>query len=317
MKVVVTGAAGFVGSRIARRALSEGHEVVGIDAVTDYYDPSIKRANLQPLIEAGMRVFEQDLMDLDLPAVLDGAEVVFHQAGQPGVRSSWGTEFDVYLRANVAATQRLLEAAVGSKTLRSLVYASSSSVYGDAESFPTSESARPVPLSPYGVSKLAAEHLCTLYARNFGVPAVSLRYFTVYGPGQRPDMAFTRFCRAAVTSTPITLYGDGTQIRDFTFVDDVVDANFKAGFGSATAGSVFNVAGGSNVTVNEVIATLSELAGRELAVDRSDAVKGDVRRTSGSTERIRDALGWAPSTSLSDGLLEQFKWAERTFGKRK
>jgi nucleoside-diphosphate-sugar epimerase len=314
MKVLVTGAAGFIGSRIAKRALAEGHEVLGIDALTDYYDPQIKRANVAPLVESGLDLRQIDILDADLDSLMDGVEVVFHQAGQPGVRSSWGSEFGIYLSANIAATQRLLETATRSESLRSLVYASSSSVYGDAEAYPTKEADRPQPVSPYGVSKLAAEHLCTLYARNFGVPTVSLRYFTVYGPGQRPDMAFTRFCRSAVTGTPITLFGDGTQVRDFTFVDDIVDANFKAGFGSAPAGSVFNVAGGSNVSVNEVIDTLSEMAGRPLEVSRSEAVKGDVRRTSGSTDSIQAELGWEPTVVLRDGLREQFEWAERTFG---
>ncbi|KAA9084155.1 NAD-dependent epimerase/dehydratase family protein [Microbacterium radiodurans] len=314
MKVLITGAAGFVGSRIARRALAEGHQVVGVDALTDYYDPEIKRRNVKLLTGSNFEFVAGDLLDQDLKSLLDGVNVIFHQAGQPGVRSSWGRDFEIYLRANIAATQQLLEAAVGSQSLRAMVYASSSSVYGDAENYPTLESDRPMPVSPYGVSKLAAEHLCTLYARNFGVPTVSLRYFTVYGPGQRPDMAFTRFCKAAVTGSPITLYGDGEQIRDFTFVDDIVEANFAAGFGQVEPGSVFNVAGGSNVSVNEVIRTLEELSDESIQIDRRDAVSGDVRRTSGSTAAIQSALGWSPKVSLKEGLAAQFEWARESFG---
>jgi UDP-glucuronate 4-epimerase len=307
VSVLVTGVAGFVGSAIARRLLADGQEVVGVDSLSDYYDPALKERNLATIPAAGFTFVNGDLNVLDLDEVLQGVEVMFHEAGQPGVRKSWGQDFATYVDANVLATQRLLEAARRASSLRRLVYASSSSVYGNAERYPTTESDVPRPLSPYGVTKLAAEHLCTLYAENFGVPTVSLRYFTVYGPGQRPDMAFNRFIRAALRGEPIPVYGTGEQIRDFTFVDDVVAANLLAASGDVRPGSVFNVSGGTSVSVNEVIDVLSGIAGAEIRVDRTDAVAGDVRQTGGSAERIGTALGWRPTVGIEDGLRAQWR----------
>lgn len=309
MRALVTGAAGFIGSHLSKRLCAAGHEVVGVDAFTDYYDVSLKRANALEVVRAGVELIEGDLNLLDLPRLLDGVEAVFHQAGQPGVRSSWGTEFSTYTQCNVDATQRLLEACRGSSTLRRLVYASSSSVYGNAERFPTRETDRPQPLSPYGVTKLAAEHLCSLYAASFAVPTVSLRYFTVYGPGQRPDIAFTRFAKAAVRGDEIQLYGSGDQIRDFTYVDDVVEANLLAATRDVAPGTVLNVAGGSNTSVNEVLSTFEELAGKKLSVARVAPVAGDVFRTGGDTEAIRSVLGWCPTVSLREGISQQYRWA--------
>lgn len=309
MRALVTGAAGFVGSHLSRRLSAADYEVIGLDSFTDYYDVTLKRANAQALADAGVKLVEGDLNRVDLARLLDGVEVVFHQAGQPGVRSSWGAEFSTYTQCNVDATQRLLEACRGSSTLRRLVYASSSSVYGDAERFPTRETDRPQPLSPYGVTKLAAEHLCSLYAASFGVPTVSLRYFTVYGPGQRPDMAFTRFAKAAVRGEEIQLYGTGDQIRDFTYVDDVVEANMLAATREVAPGTVLNVAGGSHTSVNEVLSTFEELAGKKLLVKRVAPVAGDVFRTGGDTEAIRSALGWCPVVSLQEGIGRQYRWA--------
>jgi UDP-glucuronate 4-epimerase len=309
---LVTGAAGFVGGRISARLLADGHDVVGVDAVTDYYDQRIKRANLARLDHPRFRFVEGDLNSLDLPELLRGVEVVFHEAGQPGVRSSWGTDFQRYTSANVDATQKLLEASLRAESLRRLVYASSSSVYGDAERYPTEETDRPQPVSPYGVTKLAAEHLCSLYARNYGLPTASLRYFTVYGPGQRPDMAFTRFCRAVHEGRPIEVYGTGEQVRDFTFVDDVVEANLQVAAADADAvppGTVLNVAGGASTTVNEVLDLLGTISGRPVDVVRSEVVRGDVARTGGSTHAIRKAVGWHPRVELAEGLEEQYRWA--------
>ncbi len=314
MKIFVTGVAGFIGSAIARRLLAEGHQVTGIDCVTDYYDPAIKRANLESLESDNFQFVEEDLNSAALDTLLAGVEVVFHEAGQPGVRSSWGEEFDIYVNANVLATQRLLEASIRATELERFVYASSSSIYGDAEKYPCLETDRPRPLSPYGVTKLAAEHLSTLYATNFGLPTVSLRYFTVYGPGQRPDMAFTRFVKSAVRDEPITVFGTGEQIRDFTFIDDVVDANMRVAFEPIVPGSVFNVAGGSSVTVNEVLEIIAELHGRPLEIQRTSGVKGDVFRTGGSSEAIERAAGWRPATPLRDGLSRQYAWAAKRFG---
>lgn len=309
MSVLITGAAGFVGSALVRELLSRGETVIGVDSFTDYYSADLKRANLAGLAGPNFRFHAVDLNQADLSEMLEGITVVYHQAGQPGVRSSWGDEFEEYTRANVSATQRLLEAARSVAGLKRFVYASSSSVYGEAERYPTTEQDRPQPRSPYGVTKLAAEHLCSLYAANFGIPTVSLRYFTVYGPGQRPDMAFTRFTRAAVSGREITLFGTGSQIRDFTFITDVVHANLLAAGSDCEPGSVFNVAGGSSVSINEALELIEQISGTKLKVRREPAVSGDVTRTGGATERIRKTLGWEPAVSIEEGLRAHVEWA--------
>ena len=315
MIALVTGAAGFVGGTIARRLLTDGHDVVGVDALTAYYDPQLKRANLARLEHPRFRFVEADLNAADLPSLVADAELVFHEAGQPGVRASWGSAFERYTADNIAATQRLLEAAKDAPRLHRFVFASSSSVYGDAPRYPTRETDLPQPVSPYGVTKLAAEHLCTLYARTWGLPTVSLRYFTVYGPGQRPDMAFTRFCRAVHDDREIELYGTGDQIRDFTFVDDVVEANLRVALAdveTVPAGAVYNVAGGASTTVNEVLDLLARISGKQIKVARRDTVPGDVWRTGGTTSDIRRATGWVPQVALEDGLAAQYRWAADT-----
>jgi nucleoside-diphosphate-sugar epimerase len=294
---------------LTRRLGEEGYDVVGIDAFTDYYDVALKRANAEAALSAGAKFIEADLNTVDLAGILDGIDVIFHQAGQPGVRSSWGRDFSTYVSCNIEATQRLLEATKSSATLQRLVFASSSSVYGNAERYPTSENDRPQPVSPYGVTKLAAEHLCSLYAANFDVPTVSLRYFTVYGPGQRPDMAFTRFAMAAAVGGEITVYGSGEQTRDFTFVDDVIEANLLAAARHVAPGTVLNVAGGSHTSVNEVLQIFEDLAGSKLSVTHVNPVAGDVRRTGGDTAAIRSVLGWRPATGLREGIARQFDWA--------
>lgn len=311
--VLVTGAAGFIGSATAKALLDDGHEVVGIDCLTDYYDTRIKTAALASIPCDRFTFVPADLLGTDLDALLRGVDRVVHLAGQPGVRSSWGADFELHTSRNVLATQALLEATRRSSHIERFVYASSSSVYGNALSHPTPETATPRPVSPYGVTKLAGEHLARLYASNYGVPTTSLRYFTVYGPGQRPDMAFTRFTRAAVLGDEISLFGTGAQIRDFTFVDDVVRANLAALFGASEPGVVFNVAGGSKVSMNEVIATLGDLVGEPLAVRRHGTVAGDVFRTGGCTAAITEQLGWRPRVSLSDGLERHLDWARRSF----
>jgi UDP-glucose 4-epimerase len=308
MKALVTGIAGFVGSTLSRKLIDDGHEVVGIDSLTDYYDQGLKKQNLAGL--NGATVVHGDINEIDLKPLLDGVQWIFHQAGQPGVRKSWGADFEIYTSANIGATQKLLEAARNSPSLQSFVYASSSSVYGDAERYPTAEMDRPSPISPYGVTKLAAEHLCTLYGKSFGVPTTSLRYFTVYGPRQRPDMAFTRFAMSALRGETISIFGDGEQIRDFTFVDDIVRANVLAAELGARPGSVFNVAGGSSVTVNEVLRILRDLSDEDLSIQYQPGVAGDVFRTGGSTKAIREALGWEPIVNLREGIRAQFEWAK-------
>jgi nucleoside-diphosphate-sugar epimerase len=299
MKVLVTGAAGFIGSHLCEWLLAQGDDVHGVDAMTDYYDPWRKEQNIRPLLDWDRFVFTQaDLLDAPLDTFLEGIDVVYHLAGQPGVRPSWGEEFAVYVERNVLATQRLLEA-VRQVPIWKLVYASSSSVYGNAETLPTGEHLRPQPVSPYGVTKLAAEHLCELYRENFGVPTVSLRFFTVYGPRQRPDMAFKRLVEAAVSGKSFLLYGDGEQTRDFTYVDDIVHALRLAAL-SPWYG-VANLGGGSRVSMNDVIALVSSLA---MPVDlvRLPTAKGDVRHTAADTTTARRAFGYQPCTSVAEGL---------------
>lgn len=307
MRVLVTGSAGFIGSHLCERLIADGHHVVGADCFSGYYERRVKEANLARLRDCAR--FEQVEIDLAtdaLDALVDGVELIFHQAAQPGVRASWGQHFATYARDNILATQRLLEA-VKERPLRKFVYASSSSVYGDAEAFPTSEAALPRPVSPYGVTKLAAEHLVQLYWRNYGVPAVSLRYFTVYGPRQRPDMAFHRFIRWALAGEPIQVYGDGEQTRDFTFVDDAVAANVAAGL-SPEAGRVFNIGGGSQASVNQVLAIISTLLERPLDVHHLATERGDVRHTAADTRLARELLGFCPRTDLATGLEAEVQW---------
>jgi len=312
MKAFVTGVAGFVGSSIARRLLGHGAEVVGIDSLNPSYARVLKCANLKSLRSKAFTFVPADLNDVDL-GILDDVDVIYHQAGQPGVRSSWGSEFESYVRNNVQATQRLLEAVRDSSSLQRFVYASSSSVYGDAERFPTLEADLPRPMAPYGVTKLAGEHLVSLYAKNFGVPALSLRYFTVYGPGQRPDMAFTRFLQAALTGSEITIFGSGEQIRDFTYIDDIVSANLLASTSDKTRpGDVVNVSGGSSISVNDVLTIIAELAGTELNVQRVARADGDVARTGGACEYAAEVLGWQSTVTIREGLKRQLEWLRST-----
>ena len=307
MKALVTGVAGFIGSTLAEQLVADGHEVVGIDCFLDYYPRPLKERNLAGLRASDrFRFVEESLVSTALEPLVDGVDWVFHQAAQAGVRSSWGEDFRIYSDNNVYASQRLLEAC-RTAGIKKFVYASSSSIYGDAESLPTVESANPQPVSPYGVSKLAAEHLVWLYSKNFGLPTVSLRYFTVYGPRQRPDMAFHRFIRAVLEGTPIVLYGDGEQSRDFTFVADIVRANISAAE-SPVSGKVYNLGGGSRTTVNEVIDTISRLAGKPAKVDRRETQKGDVRHTAADTSAARREIGFAPEVTLEQGLERQVAW---------
>lgn len=308
VRVVVTGSAGFVGSHLAEAELRAGHEVVGIDCLTDYYDPAAKRTNLAALTAFDAFSFvEADLRSVDLVPLLAGADVVYHEAGQPGVRLSWSEGFGAYVGHNVTATQRLLEAARIAAPRR-IVYASSSSVYGNAARYPTVETDVPQPHSPYGVTKLAAEHLCSLYAANWGVDVVSLRYFTVYGPRQRPDMGMHRFIESVRAGTPVTLFGDGEQVRDFTYVADVVAANLAAGRADLAPGTVLNVAGGGSITVNGLLDLLGDIAGRPLDIDRLPDQPGDVRATGGTIDRAQALLGWEPRVPVAEGLRRQYAW---------
>ena len=310
-RVVVTGAAGFIGSHLCDRLLADGHEVVGIDSFNDYYDREQKEANLQAAVEhAAFKLVEADLVTASLSQQLNGATVVFHLAGQPGVRPSWGSQFDRYVQANIVATQRLLES-LREVPIKRLVFASSSSVYGDAEMFPTKETALPRPVSPYGMTKLAAEHLAFVYMRNFGIPVTSLRYFTVYGPRQRPDMAFCRFMEALVENHEIGVFGDGEQTREFTFVSDAVDGTVKAA-SADVAGQIINLGGGSRVTVNRVLDTLEDISRIKTRRKYLPVAPGDPRHTGASINVARERLGWEPRVSLRDGLARQWRWFTET-----
>jgi nucleoside-diphosphate-sugar epimerase len=311
MKALVTGSAGFIGSHLCEHLLAAGHAVVGVDCLTDYYDTSRKERNLRLLAgRRGWSFIRDDLLTMPIDDLVADADVVFHLAGQPGVRASWGAEFGTYVRQNVLVTQRLLES-VRRHPVWKFVYASSSSVYGDAESYPTVETLRPQPVSPYGVTKLAAEHLCEVYCKNFGVPTASLRFFTVYGPRQRPDMAFARLIDAAVYGTPFTLYGDGGQTRDFTYVGDIVEALRRAALSPWTG--VANLGGGNRVSMAEVIELIGELAGTPVPLLRHEKQDGDVRHTAADTTVAQNAFGYRPVTSLRDGLTAMLDTAGETF----
>ncbi len=310
-RVVVTGAAGFIGSHLCERLLADGHEVIGIDSFSDYYERGRKEQNLETLRRDGRFTLEElDLVAADLSKPLRGAKVVYHLAGQPGVRPSWGGHFDRYVQDNIVATQRLLEA-LREVAVERLVFASSSSVYGDAEMFPTKETALPRPVSPYGMTKLAAEHLTFVYLRNFGIPATSLRYFTVYGPRQRPDMAFVRFMDALVEGHEIEIYGDGEQTREFTFVSDAVDGTVKAA-SADVVGQIVNLGGGSRVTINRVLATLEDISRLEAHRKFLPAAPGDPRHTGASINVARERLGWEPRVALREGLAKQWQWFQET-----
>ena len=310
-RVVVTGAAGFIGSHLCERLLADEHEVIGIDSFSDYYERGRKEQNLETLRRDGRFTLEElDLVAADLSKPLRGAKVVFHLAGQPGVRPSWGGHFDRYVQDNIVATQRLLEA-LREVAVERLVFASSSSVYGDAEMFPTKETALPRPVSPYGMTKLAAEHLTFVYLRNFGIPATSLRYFTVYGPRQRPDMAFVRFMDALVEGHEIEIFGDGEQTREFTFVSDAVDGTVKAA-SADVVGQIVNLGGGSRVTINRVLATLEDISRLEARRKFLPAAPGDPRHTGASINVARERLGWEPRVALREGLAKQWQWFQET-----
>jgi UDP-glucose 4-epimerase len=316
MKALVTGAAGFIGSHLSTALLARGAQVIGLDCFTDFYGRDVKEENLAPLLaREEFQFVDAALQTVELGPLLDGVTHIFHLAAQAGVRSSWGTDFQVYTSHNVDATQRLLEA-VKDREITRLVYASSSSVYGDEVEIPMREESVLKPVSPYGVTKLAAENLCHLYYVNYKVPTVSLRFFTVYGPRQRPDMGFHRFIRAALEGRPIHLYGDGGQTRDFTFVADIVAAVMAAG-DRGQPGGVYNIGGGSRIAITDVLALIERLTGRTLDIRREAAQKGDMRDTFADTTRARADLGFAPAYTLEAGLAAEIEWlAKRLRGAR-
>ncbi|MGE0813928.1 MAG: NAD-dependent epimerase/dehydratase family protein [Vicinamibacterales bacterium] len=307
MKALVTGGAGFIGSHLSELLLDRGADVVALDCFTDYYAREIKESNLAALRKrAGYRLHETAIKDADLSTLLDGVTHVFHLAAQAGVRKSWGADFRVYTELNIDATQILLEACAG-RPIERVVYASSSSVYGDLVAMPMREDALPQPVSPYGVSKLSAEQLCYLYHVNHGVPTVSLRYFTVYGPRQRPDMGFHRFFSAVEAGRPLLQYGDGLQTRDFTFVADAARATADAAV-RGVPGRVYNIGGGSRVTLLEVFDLIGKVSGRPVLIDKQPPQKGDMRDTYADTTLAKADLGFAPTVTLEEGLTAMHRW---------
>ncbi len=307
-RVLVTGAAGFVGSHLVDTLLAHGESVVGIDCFTPYYSPTAKRAALDSARDHdAFELIEADLRVADLAPLLEGVDTVFHQAAQPGVRLSWSDGFGEYASHNVLATQRLLEAAHDAD-VRRVVYASSSSVYGNQDRYPTVETDLPRPYSPYGVTKLAAEHLCGLYAENWGLSTVALRYFTVFGPRQRPDMSIHRLCEAVGTGASFPRFGDGEQVREFTYVSDIVAANILAADADVAPGTAVNIAGGGEITLNQLIAMVGDLAGTDVAIENHPSQAGDARRNGGATDKAHELLGWTPTVSLRDGIAAQLGW---------
>jgi nucleoside-diphosphate-sugar epimerase len=305
----VSGAAGFVGSHLADALLARGDEVVAVDCFTPFYEVADKVHNAQSLREASRCTFVQaDLRNAALEPLLEGVDVVFHHAAQPGERgASWDERFADYATHNVLATHRLLDAARQAGVDR-FVYASSSSIYGNALDYPTYEGALPAPFSPYGVTKLAGEHLCRAYAHNFGTSTISLRYFTVYGPRQRPDMSVHRLIEAALDGAPFPLYGDGEQVRELTYVDDVVAANLAAARAEIAPGEVCNIAGGSEIILRDLIDLVGAQVGSPVKVDPQPAMPGDVHRFAGATTRAREVLGWEPRVRLRSGIAAQVVW---------
>ncbi len=307
MKILVTGAAGFIGSHLAERLLKEGYAVRGVDSFLDYYPRRIKEHNVKGLNgKKGFEFIEGDILGLDLAKLLDGVDAVFHQAAIAGVRSSWGAGFDEYVRNNILGTQLLLEACRDSE-LKRFVYASSSSVYGDCDELPIKETSPVRPVSPYGVTKLSGEQLAYLYYKGYGVPVVSLRYFTVYGPRQRPDMAFQKFLGAVITGGEIEVYGTGEQTRDFTYIGDAVDANLAA-FSDGVNGEAYNVGGGSRIKLIECIRLIEEISGQKANLRFGDSQRGDARHTYADVSKAKKDFGYSPRVGIREGLTQHYNW---------
>jgi len=312
MKALVTGCAGFIGSHLVERLLKGEFEVMGIDCFTDYYSRRIKEANIAEVIHhKNFEFIEADILSMN---EFQEVDYVFHEAAQTGVRTSWGKEFEIYMRNNVLATQRLLEF-YKNKQIKKFVFASSSSVYGDVE-LPMQENSLLKPVSPYGVTKLAAENLCYLYWKNYGIPTLSLRYFTVYGPRQRPDMAIYKFMRAILNGEEIIVYGDGTQTRDFTYINDVVEASILVA-NSELEGEVFNVGGGSRISVNKLIRKIEDITGENARIKYIEKQKGDVRDTLADVSKISNELNWKPEVATEEGLRRFVEWYKTTVGENK
>lgn len=310
---IVTGVAGFIGSHLAERLLTENYKVIGIDCFTDYYSKKIKKNNLSILKNKNFTFLEQDIIEMDLTPIIEKSEFIFHEAAQPGVRASWGNQFHTYVKDNILTTQRILEASKKSKNLEKIVMASSSSVYGEQEGIMIENKTIPKPNSPYGATKLASENLGLLYASNYRVPITPLRYFTVYGPRQRPDMGFFKFIEANLLGKEITVYGDGKQIRDFTFISDIIDANLKC-MESQTHGNVLNIGGGKTYSVIEVLNKIESITGKKNKLNFIDEQKGDVKRTEACIDRAIKEISYSPKISLNEGLEKEISWINNCLG---
>ncbi len=307
MRVLVTGVAGFIGSHLTERLIAGGYEVLGVDSFFDYYPKRIKENNLKGLLaHSGFEFIQGDLAELDLNSLISGVDAVFHQAALAGVRSSWGKKFKDYVNNNVLATQLLLEASKG-KDLKKFIYASSSSVYGDAQDLPITENSPQRPVSPYGVTKLAGEHLVSLYHTGYGIPTVSLRYFTVYGPRQRPDMAFHKFISAVMNGEEIEIYGTGEQTRDFTFVSDAVTANMQA-LDNGRPGGIYNIGGGSRIILSDAIKIIEEVVGRAAKIKYADTQRGDAKHTFADISKAEKDLSYSPKISIAEGISKHYDW---------
>lgn len=315
-RCLVTGAAGFIGSHLVERLLDGGADVLGIDCFTDYYSPERKRRHLGTVLgRSGFRFFDVDLARAALASLLEGVDVVFHLAAQAGVRASWGADFQLYLDRNLLATQRLLEAMVATAPAARLVFASSSSVYGDAESLPTREETVRRPVSPYGMTKAACEDLLRIYGSSYGLRGIALRYFTVYGPRQRPDMAFHRLLTAALTGGDFTVFGDGLQERDVTYVEDIVAATIAAGAAAAVAGECVNVGAGRMVVLKDVLEHVRSFAAPGFTLQYAASERGDARATGASIEKARRLLGYLPRVEWREGIERQRREVEATLGR--
>ena len=307
MALFITGVSGFVGSHLAERLLKEGFDLIGVDSFLDYYPKKIKENNLKRLLEnPRFKFIEGNLLKLNLREILNRVETVFHQAAIPGVRASWGKDFNQYVENNIQATQVLLEACKDIR-LKKFIYASSSSVYGDSDELPISETSLTNPVSPYGVSKLAGEHLSTLYFKGYGIPTVSLRYFTVYGPRQRPDMGFHKFIAAVLLGREIEIYGTGEQTRDFTFIDDAVEANLQA-FLDGKEGEVYNVGGGSRIKLIEAIRIIEEISGKRANLKYKEPQRGDAKHTYADVAKAKRDFGHSPKFDIHQGLERHYEW---------
>ena len=305
---IITGVAGFIGSSLAEKLLKDNFKVIGIDSFTNYYSLHIKEKNIENCLKnTNFSLIRQDIDSLDLSAIFENAEYIFHLSAQPGVRASWGKEFTVYVKNNISVTQKILESLKNNTTLKKFIFASSSSVYGNQSTIMNEDTSLTKPVSPYGVTKLAAENLVNLYYKNYEIPTISLRYFTVYGPRQRPDMAFNRFFCSIIKDKKLTIFGNGEQRRDFTYVDDIIDATINAAT-SDSVGEILNVGGGSIFSLTQIIEFMKEITEKELEINFEKEQKGDVKYTNADISKAKKLINYKPSTDIKYGLTQQYEY---------